>query len=302
LDKTNAPHRILIIGCDGQLGFELQRTLPLLGNVIAIDFPQIDLANLNQVRETVQLYSPQIIVNAAAYTNVDQAESEPDIAMKINGLAPGVLAEEAQISRAVMIHYSTDYVFDGEKGSAYREEDKPNPLNIYGISKLAGENSIKQVDGNYLIFRTSWLYSLHTNSFVTKVLDWSRKQKVMRVVADQVGSPTWSRMLAEATAYVLAQAVSTGDINTYFKTYRGLYHLAGDGEISRYEFAKAILEYDSKIGERIVQEIQPALTSEFSTPAQRPLFSALNCDLAYSKFKIKLPPWKQTLRLAMSHA
>jgi len=289
--------KILLLGKWGQLGWELQRALAPLGEVTAVDYPEIDLANERQVREVVRTNHPQAIVNATAYTAVDKAESEPKTAMAINGCAPGFLAEEASRLGAILIHYSTDYVFDGRKGSEYLESDSPNPLGVYGQSKLEGERLIQAAGGVFLILRTSWVYSLRRDSFVTKVLQWSRQQSELRVVSDQVSNPTWARMLAEATALLL---VKGGDgWRDWLGERGGLYHLAGSGYASRLEWAQAILKYDPRRDEQMTRDIQPALTADFPTPAQRPLFSALNCDLFAQTFGMHLPPWEGALRLAM---
>ena len=288
---------ILLLGKWGQLGWELQRALAPLGEVSAFDFPEIDLANEGQVRAIVRSQRPQVIVNATAYTAVDKAESEPEIAMAINARAPGILAEEALRLGAAVIHYSTDYVFDGTKGSQYLENDIPNPLGVYGRSKLGGERAIQTVGGNYLILRTSWVYSLRRDSFVTKVLQWSRQRAVLRIVSDQIGNPTWSRMLAEATSLLLVKG-GEGWLD-WLKEKRGLYHLAGSGYASRLEWAQAILKEDPRREEQVTREIQPALTADFPTPAQRPLFSALNCDLFTQTFGARLPDWQYGLQMAM---
>jgi len=288
--------RILLFGKYGQLGWELQRTLPPLGDVLSLDYPDIDLTTDNFV-ETIRSYEPQVIINATAYTAVDRAESEPEVPMAINAQAPGIMAEEALKLGAALIHYSTDYVFDGKKGSDYVETDVPNPLGEYGRSKLAGERIIKQVGGTYLILRTSWVYSLRRDSFVTKVLNWSRQQKTLRVVEDQIGNPTWARMLAEISAQMLAKG--SDDIISWLHERRGLYHLAGSGHASRFEWAEAILQADPRKDEQVVKELQPALTVDFQTPAQRPLFSALNCECFKSTFGLTLPHWKNALNIAM---
>jgi len=290
--------RILLIGKIGQLGWELQRTLATLGEVTAVDYPEIDLADENSVRGWVRRVRPQVIVNAAAYTAVDKAESEPDLAMAVNGTAPGILAEEAHWLGAAVVHFSTDYVFDGTKGKAYDESDGPNPGNVYGWSKLAGDQNIQQVGGAYLIFRTTWVYSLRQGGFVQKVLGWARKNETLRIVSDQVGSPTWARMLAEITAQVLAMGKE--DIVPWAMNRRGLYNLGGEGAASRLDWAKAILKYDPKPEEQVVKEIRPALTSEFPTPAKRPLYSPVNCDLFADTFGLRLPDWEMALRLAMA--
>ena len=289
--------RILLLGKNGQLGWELHRTLQSLGKVFAVDYPEIDLTSPDSINKTAQEYQPELIINAAAYTDVDRAESEPDIAMDVNGLAPGLLAEQAKALGAALIHYSTDYVFDGKKGSPYVETDRPNPINVYGRSKLEGERSISQVNGSYLILRTSWVYSLRRESFVTKVLRWSRKKQTMRIVSDQIGSPTWARMLAEITAQVLAKA--DGSLVHWIKEHRGAYHLAGKGAASRLEWAQAILHYAPHSEEQITQEVQSAFCAEFPTPAQRPLLTAMNCEHFQNTFGLIISDWKETLHLAL---
>lgn len=289
--------RILLIGNTGQLGWELERTLAPLGELNACDYPSIDLADGAGVRQFIRECQPDILVNAAAYTAVDQAETEPDKAQAINAVAPGILAEEARQIKAAFIHFSTDYVFDGQKGSPYIETDLPNPLNVYGHTKLAGEHAVQQAGGGSLILRTSWVYSLRRGSFVTKVLAWARKQSTLRLVSDQVSNPTWSRMLAEATSQLITSAKS--DLFGWFNEHQGLYHLAGSGYCSRYEWGQEILKHDPLPDEQVAQEILPALTAEFPTPARRPLFSALNCDHFYKDFGFKLPDWRSALKLAM---
>ncbi|HEY5669624.1 MAG TPA: dTDP-4-dehydrorhamnose reductase [Anaerolineales bacterium] len=289
--------RILLLGKNGQLGWELQRTLATLGEVIAVDYPEIDLAQEGAAQKAVRQARPQLIVNASAYTAVDQAESEEELAYAVNARAPGVLAEQAVDLGAALIHYSTDYVFDGSKGSPYIESDTPNPLNVYGRSKLAGEQAIEHIGGAYLILRTSWVYSLRRDSFVTKVLQWSRKQPSLRIVDDQVSNPTWARMLAETTAQLIAKA--GGDPSGWLGERRGLYHLAGNGYASRLEWAQAILSHDPHKEEQVTREILPAHTADFPTLAQRPLFSALNCDKFAHTFGLCLPGWEDALRMAM---
>jgi dTDP-4-dehydrorhamnose reductase len=290
--------RILLLGKYGQLGWELHRTLAPLGEVIALDYPEIDLAQEGEAPRVAREIRPQVIVNASAYTAVDRAESETELAYAINARTPGILAKEAVDLGAVLLHYSTDYVFDGSKGSPYEEDDTPNPLGVYGRSKLEGERAIEQVGGVYLILRTSWVYSLRRDSFVTKVLQWSRQQSSLRVVDDQVSNPTWARMLAEVTAQLLAKG--GGDIFNWFGERGGLYHLAGDGFASRLAWAQAILRHDPHKDEQVTREVLPARTADFPTPAQRPLFSALNCNRFTRAFGLKLPPWESALGLAMN--
>jgi dTDP-4-dehydrorhamnose reductase len=285
--------RILLIGKNGQLGWELHRALSILGELTAVDYPEI---NLEQPESTVRLIrelKPQVIVNAAAYTAVDNAESEQERVRKVNALAPGLLAEEAQRLKAVFIHYSTDYVFDGKRGSPYVEEDEPNPLNYYGTSKLEGERQVQQAGGDWLIFRTSWVYSLRQGGFVNKVLQWARQKEALRLVTDQVGNPTWCRALAEMTAMLLARG------SDYLCERKGLYHLAGSGYASRFEWARTILQLDPQRQRQTVKELLPALTADFPSPAQRPLFSALECEKFTATFGMRLPPWEDALQLVM---
>jgi dTDP-4-dehydrorhamnose reductase len=289
--------RILLLGKYGQLGWELHRTLAPLGEVIALEYPEIDLSQEADAPRVVRQVRPQVIVNASAYTAVDRAESESGLAYAINARTPGILAEEARDLGAALIHYSTDYVFDGGKGSPYEEGDVPNPLGVYGRSKLEGERAVEQVGGVYLILRTSWVYSLRRDSFVTKVLQWSRKQSSLRVVDDQVSNPTWARMLAEVTAQLLVKGRE--DLLTWLGERGGLYHLAGDGFASRLAWAQAILRCDPHKDEQVTREVLPASTLDFPTPAQRPLFSALDCQKFARTFGLLLPPWEEALQLAM---
>jgi dTDP-4-dehydrorhamnose reductase len=262
-----------------------------------MDFPQIDMSDPDNIRSVVRTHEPNLIVNATAYTNVDKAESETELAMAINGTGPGILAEEAKRLDGALIHYSTDYVFDGQKGEPYIEEDQTNPLSVYGETKLAGEQAVQAVGGAYLIFRTSWVYSLRRPCFVTKVLDWARKHETLRIVDDQISNPTWARSLAEATAQVIAQGKS--DPVGYISETSGLYHLSGGGYCSRFEWAKAILELESTKDDIIVKEVLPAKSSDFSTAAERPLKSALCCKKFEKRFDLRLPNWHPVLNLAM---
>ena len=284
---------LLLLGNTGQLGWELQRSLQPLGGVAAFDYPEINLADADSICRKVRECRPDVIVNATAYTAVDKAENEPELAEAINARGPGILAEEARQRRAILIHYSTDYVFDGMKGVRYIESDIPAPLNVYGKSKLQGERAVQEVGGDYLILRTSCVYSLRQGGFVNKVLEWARQQESLRMVTDQVGNPTWCRMLAEITAQVLARG------EAYIRERAGLYHLAGDGFTSRYDWAKLILELDPGKNEQKVKELIPARTADFPTPAQRPLFSALDCTHFFTSFGLQLPDWKAALQLAM---
>jgi dTDP-4-dehydrorhamnose reductase len=288
---------ILLVGKRGQLGWELHRALLPLGRVVALDFPEIDISNPDSIRQVVEELRPAAILNAAAYTAVDRAESEPELTMAVNGRAPGYLAEAAASVRGVLIHVSTDYVFDGAKGTPYVEQDLPHALSVYAQSKLAGEQAVAQIDDAYIILRTSWMYSLRRDNFVSKVLRWAREQAVLRVVADQVSNPTWGRPFAEAIAQMLA--MGGRDLFAWLRERKGIYHLAGDGYASRFEWAQEILRLDPHPDEQVVQELLPALTADFPTPARRPLFSALDCTLFTQTFGLRLPPWQEALRLAM---
>jgi dTDP-4-dehydrorhamnose reductase len=284
---------LLLLGNTGQLGWELQRTLQPLGGVVALDYPEVNMAKAASIRMAVQECRPEVIVNATAYTAVDKAENEPELAEAINGFGPGVLAEEARKLNALLIHYSTDYVFDGAKGTPYGEVDLPRPINVYGKSKLKGEKAIQSGTGDHLIFRTAWVYSLRRDSFVTKVLGWAREKELLRIVDDQVSNPTWARMLAEVTAQILARGPG------YLRERAGLYHLAGGGYASRYAWAREIIKLDPRKQEQRLKELLPALTSDFPTPAQRPLFSALECKKFEQAFDLRLPVWNAVLELAM---
>jgi dTDP-4-dehydrorhamnose reductase len=289
--------RILLFGKYGQLGWELERTLACLGPVTAIDYPELDFKKPETLPRIIQEIDPELIIISAAYTDVDKAESEPDVARLINATSVGVIAEEARKRKVPVIHYSTDYVYDGTKGAPYKEEDNPNPINVYGQSKLEGERAIAQVGGMYLIFRTSWVYSLRTGGFVNKVNEWARTQPVIRIVDDQIGNPTWARMLAEVTTLVISGTRS--DIRGNLEKYTGIYHLAGDGYVSRFGWAREIFSHDPILKEHLADKLLPAKTSDYPTPARRPLFSALNCERFKSTFGLSLPSWKTALSLCM---
>ncbi|MBN1667530.1 MAG: dTDP-4-dehydrorhamnose reductase [Anaerolineales bacterium] len=290
--------KILLIGKNGQLGWELRRTLATLGDMVALDYPDINLAEEDSLRTWIHRVKPNLIVNAAAYTAVDQAESEPELAMAINGVAPGILAEEARQLGAVLVHYSSDYVFNGQKGEAYVESDPCEPLNVYGLSKLAGDQNIEQVGGAYLILRPAWVYSMRQGGFVQKVLSWAHQNPELRIVSDQIGSPTWARLLAEATAQVLVMGCSP-DLVSWVAERSGTYHLAGSGAVSRLDWARAILKYDPAPQQQRTSQIGPARTAEFPTPARRPLNTPLNCKRFNHTFGIALPDWEMALQMAM---
>lgn len=289
--------RILLFGKTGQLGWELNRALAPLGDIIAFGPDELDLIDVDALTRTIREIQPGLLVNASAYTAVDRAEQESEIAMLLNEKVPMVMAEEARKLNAPFIHYSTDYVFDGTKTAAYTEDDPTNPLNVYGQSKLKGEQAIGQVGGAHVILRTSWVYSLRGDGFVSKVLSWARKQETLKIVTDQVGSPTWARMLAEVTSAMTAR--SSPDAWEYFLEKSGIYHLGGAGGVSRFDFTRAILELDPHPEEQKVKGLEAALTADFPTPAQRPLTTTLDCSRFFRTFGLSLPNWRDTLRLAL---
>lgn len=282
--------RILLTGSNGQVGWELQRTLQPLGEVIAVDRTQFDLAHPDRIRAVVRKTRPAIIVNAAAYTAVDKAESEAELAMAINGIAPGILAAEAKHLDALLVHYSTDYVFAGDKAMPYAEDDLTGPLSSYGRSKLAGEQAIQAAGCRHLIFRTCWVYGLRGHNFLRTMLRLAGERDELRVVADQHGAPTWSRMIAEATALALARHAGQ----------HGIYHLAAAGTATWHDFATALLARAYAFGIlAATPEVRRITTADFPTPARRPANSLLSCERLRQDFGIVLPDWQLQLRLCL---
>lgn len=268
-----------------------------LGELVALDYPQVDMADPDSIHSVVDQYKPNLIVNATAYTAVNKAESEPELAMAINGIGPGILAEEALRLKAGLIHYSTDFVFDGNKGEPYSEGDQPNPINVYGQTKLAGEQAVQEIGGAYMIFRTSWVYTLRQPCFVTKVLQWAREHETMRIVDDQISSPTWARTLAEATAQVIAQGRK--EPIGYLLEKSGLYHLTGGGSCTRFEWAKSILEMDPHKEEQVVTELIPVASDVFPTPAVRPHNSTLSNQKFSETFHLISGSYQKALSLML---
>ena len=283
--------RILLIGKIGQVGWELRRTLAPMAQVICVDFPEIDLTSGDSIRRWVRETRPTVVINAAAYTAVDKAESEPEKAMKINGLAPGILAEEAKKLGALLVHYSTDYVFDGAKTSPYVETDAPNPLGAYGRTKLAGDEAVRAVGGAHLIFRLCWVYGARGQNFMLTMMRLAREREKLRVVSDQVGCPTWSRMIAETTALALKQTVAAGDVGAL----TGTYHLASSGVTSWHGFADAIVKLMPAEGRKCVQ-VEAISTAEYPMPTKRPAYSVLACGKLERAFGLRLPHWEESLR------
>ncbi len=287
--------RILVTGGAGQVGWELRRTLAIFGEVAAPSRDVLDLESPDSIVAAVRGIRPGLIVNAAAYTSVDKAESEPALAMKINGDAPRILAEEAASRNAALIHYSTDYVFDGNKVDPYREEDATAPINVYGQTKLAGEQAVMAAKAAHLIFRTSWVYESRGRNFLLTMLRLAKERKELKVVDDQVGAPTSARLIAEATAVAIARSFAAGALDMdNFRTMGGLYHLTAAGRTTWYGFAQAILQ--NKEG---MAKLLPIPTSGYPTPARRPRNSLLDNGKLERNFGFKLPDWKVGLQLCL---
>lgn len=290
--------RILLTGANGQVGWELQRTLSCLGEVVALDSQALNLADAAAIRDKVREIGPQFIVNSAAYTAVDKAESEAEVARAVNAVAPGILAEEAARSGALLVHYSTDYVFNGSGSIPWREEDVCNPLNIYGETKLEGERLIQASGCRHLIFRTSWVYGARGSNFLLTMRRLMRERPELKIVDDQIGAPTWCRDLAEATAQILSQLVSPllAAENT---TPWGIYHMSNAGEISWHGFAQAIQALDAPEETRPLARLLAIPGSEYPTPARRPLNSRLDNGKLQRTFGLRLQNWRSALALCM---
>jgi dTDP-4-dehydrorhamnose reductase len=290
--------RILLTGKNGQVGWELQRTLASWGELIAMDSKELDLSDPDAIRRTVREIRPDIIINPAAYTAVDKAESEPELAMAVNGIAPGILAEEACRLGAVLVHYSTDYVFDGNKAAPYSEDDVPNPQCVYGRTKLSGEQAVRAAGGKHLILRTSWVYGVHGGNFVKTVLRLARERDELRIVADQSGAPTWARDLAQATL----SAIAVWQKKEWENSLSGLYHLTASGRTDWHRYAEEIVrlarKYDATLAAKPL-DIHAIATREYPTPARRPANSALANDKIKSAFGIALPEWQESLAECM---
>jgi dTDP-4-dehydrorhamnose reductase len=285
--------KILLTGKSGQLGYELERSLQGLGEVIALDRAGMDLADLDQVRDVIRSVKPGLIVNPAAYTAVDKAESEPALAQRINAEAPGLMAAEAARLGAAIVHYSTDYVFDGSKNGAYVEDDITGPLNVYGASKLAGEQAIAASGASHLILRTSWVYGMRGKNFLLTMLKLAREREELRIVADQHGAPTWSRTIADSSALILAQAAVGGA--DWWAANSGVYHLSSQGSTTWFGFTEAILA-QAGISCRLV----PITSAEYPVPAKRPANSLLSSSRLIERF-CHLPEWQEALRLCLQN-
>lgn len=288
--------KILLIGKNGQVGFELQRSLACLGEIIATDRNSLDLTDNKAIEAVITEVKPDIIVNAAAYTAVDKAESERELAYQINATAPAVMAKQAVSLGIPLIHYSTDYVFNGQGSKAWLESDETDPVNYYGKTKLAGENVIRESGCDYLIFRTSWVYDRRGKNFLNTMLRLAEDRDELSVINDQIGAPTLSWHIADATAQVIAQSLVS---EQFWIKNKGIYHLAGGGETSWYGFAEAIFLEKASRGVP-TSKLNAILTSEYPTPAKRPANSRLSNEKLMQHFNIQLPHWKQSLTLALS--
>jgi dTDP-4-dehydrorhamnose reductase len=304
--------KILLTGKTGQVGRELAPLLGGMGALTAVDRQQLDLAKPEEIRRFIRSLRPEIIVNAAAYTAVDRAESEPAAAQAINATAPEILAEEAKRLGSLLVHYSTDYVFDGAKGTPYEESDTTNPLSVYGRTKLEGERAIRQLAPRYLIFRTAWVYAAEGRNFLLTILRLATEKEELRIVRDQIGAPTWSREIAAATAKVLSQLCAHAN---NWSEISGAYHMTAGGETNWYEFANLILQHvrrQSQVADWIyaatrnrpitVRRIIPIKTDEYPTPARRPAYSVLSNRRLNEKLGVFLPDWKAQLHALFSNA
>jgi dTDP-4-dehydrorhamnose reductase len=288
---------IVLLGSGGQLGVALAGALGCFARVTAFDRAALDLADTDALRRALRVTRPAVVVNAAAFTDVDAAESNEATATRINGDAVAVLGEECRQARAALVHYSTDFVFDGLATRAYRENDVPAPLGAYGRSKLAGETALLAAEAPAIVLRTAWVYSAGRRSFVSTILRLARERETLRVVEDQVGSPTFAGDLACATALLLYGVRS--DPFAAIDEARGVYQLAGSGSATRLELANAVIALDPRSHEHRVRQVQGIATAEYPLPASRPAFAPLDCEKIRRRFGIALPPWREGLARAL---
>jgi dTDP-4-dehydrorhamnose reductase len=304
--------KILLTGKDGQIGRELWQQLRPLGEVVALGREQLDLLKPSEIRQSIRTVRPNLIVNAAAYTAVDQAETDEAIAFAVNAGAPGVMAEEAKKLDAAIVHYSSDYVFRGSKTTPYVEDDPTGPVNAYGRTKRAGEEAVQSVGGAYLIFRTAWVYAQEGSNFLLTMLRLATQQEELKIVCDQIGAPTWSREIAKATAHILSR-VYAREASVSLVEAGGIYHMTAAGETSRYDFARAILEEFPKFAARpawlgaatngrplMARLVTPISADEYPTPARRPAYSALCNRRLGDVFGVQLPSWRAQLHSVFS--
>jgi dTDP-4-dehydrorhamnose reductase len=300
---------ILLIGKNGQVGHQLCQFLPQLGPVVALGREHLDLAKPADVRGTILDIRPNLIINAAAYTAVDLAEKEQAEARAVNAEAPTIMAEEAKKIGAALVHYSTDYVFDGTKTCPYKEDDPLNPINIYGKTKLAGEQGIKNSGVPYLIFRTAWIYATRGKNFLLTILRLATQREELRIVSDQCGAPSWSRQIAAATTKILVSLCSRENLHSSIVEKSGIYHMTAAGETNWFDFTRRILEEATRVpltapwivsatGQHsiVTRRVIPITSSEYSTAARRPTYSVLSNSRLLSTFGVQLPPWDAQLK------
>jgi dTDP-4-dehydrorhamnose reductase len=298
---------ILLLGKNGQVGAELLSSLPLIGEVTALDREKLNLCNQDDIRNAIGRVRPRIIVNAAAYTAVDLAEKEEAQARSVNAEAPRVMAEEAKKIGALLVHYSTDYVFDGAKNTPYTEDDPTNPLSAYGRTKLEGEAAIRESGAAHLIFRTEWVYGRRGRNFLLTILRLASEREELRIVRDQIGAPTWCREIARGTAAVIARAATAGE--DFLLSHRGIFHMTAGGTTSWHGFAEAIVAEARTVREQapwmtkatgghaiVTQRVAPITTQEYPTPARRPANSLLANERLFSEFGVRLPDWRVQLK------
>lgn len=288
---------ILLTGINGQVGSELARSLQAVGRVVGFDRASLNLSDIKRIRQVVNDVAPALIVNAAAYTAVDAAETDVASAMRLNADAPETFAREAKRLGALLVHYSTDYVFDGAKQGPYVEDDATNPLNVYGVSKLAGEQAVVASGCAYLIFRTSWVYGARRKNFLQTMLRLGAERDELRVVNDQIGAPTWSRTIAVASAAVLSQVLRSGHDDLLSSS--GIYHFTAAGSTSWAGFAQEIFRNSSQPDRPVIKGIP---TASYPTPAVRPLNSRLSNDKLAKAFGIQAPSWDDALRQCMAQS
>lgn len=292
--------KILITGKQGQVGFELRRSLAVLGDVVVVDRTQCDLSKPEMIRALVRQVQPDIIVNPAAYTAVDKAESERELVHAVNAVAPEVLAQEAAELNALLVHYSTDYVFDGRKSTPYVEDDAANPQSVYGQTKWAGEEAIRRHHEHHLIFRTSWVFGAHGNNFLKTILRLARERDQLKIVADQHGAPTPASLIADVTAQIIGQYLRRQPSAEF--AY-GTCHLSASGDTTWHGYAKAVLQQamSRNITLKVEPEaVEPIPTSAYPLPAQRPANSRLNTDKLRESFGLQLPSWHQGVEQVMA--
>ena len=310
--------KILLFGRSGQIGWELAHRLSSLGELTVLGSTDVDFASPGGIRAAVRAIHPLLIVNAAAYTAVDKAESEPDLARAINAQAPGVLAEEAVRIGSLLVHYSTDYVFDGGKTEPYIESDPANPINVYGRTKLEGEQAIAHAmagsDARFLIFRTSWVYGARGTNFLLTMLHLAKERSELRIVDDQVGAPTSSEAIAEATFSVLVRVFAEGStaagtrlqsskeiaLPAFPADWSGIYHLTCSGATSWFGFAEEFLTRTAESSGAQIPRLVPISSAEFPRPARRPANSRLSCELFRETFQVTLPTWQEALQRVLS--